>query len=355
MKLLETKAFIIIKKVSAIIILLLAIVLSLIILISVLDYYDILTEDSLFDGASFLSPSWLLPPVLLLSIVLFFLDRKKLSLITIIVYLIYFLLIGDVSFKSVFSNNKIDNSETQLSVLSLNVRYYSYGEDKIFNFIDSVDADIVLLSENTLPPDSIMIIGNIGKKYYVCSGKKYETAILSKYPVLLCREIELPTHQASLSGSNDIDSLYINPKRSFTHIRFSFKNREMDALSVRLIAGRPKSNKLKDQVEWGRYLVKKQTEEIEVFVNYLKTLEGPIVFGGDLNAPPNAKILKPLYNIADDAAYVNNFFPSPTFRTEFPVVRLDYIFTMNGFKTVEYSRLKADVSDHLPVYVMLSL
>lgn len=355
MKLLETKAFIIIKKVSAIIILLLAIVLSLIILISVLDYYDILTEDSLFDGASFLSPSWLLPPVLLLSIVLFFLDRKKLSLITIIVYLIYFLLIGDVSFKSVFSNNKIDNSETQLSVLSLNVRYYSYGEDKIFNFIDSVDADIVLLSENTLPPDSIMIIGNIGKKYYVCSGKKYETAILSKYPVLLCREIELPTHQASLSGSNDIDSLYINPKRSFTHIRFSFKNREMDALSVRLIAGRPKSNKLKDQVEWGRYLVKKQTEEIEVLVNYLNTLERPLVFGGDLNTPPNAKVMKPLYKLAEDAARVQTFIPGPTFRTEFPVTRLDYIFTMNGLKTVEYSRLKADVSDHLPVYVMLSL
>jgi len=175
----------------------------------------------------------------------------------------------------------------------------------------------------------------------VCSGKKYETAILSKYPVLFCSEIELPTHQASLSGSNDIDSLLINPKRSFVHIRINFNDREIDVISIRLIAGRPKSNNLKDQIEWGRYLIKKQTEEIKFFVNYLNTLEGPIVFGGDLTAPPNAKVMKPLYKIAEDAAQSQSLVPGPTFRTEFPVIRLDYIFTMNGFKTVNYSRLKS--------------
>lgn len=353
MKLLGTKAFIIIKKVSTILISLLAIVLSLIILISVLDYYDIWADDSLFDGASFLSPLWLLIPVIILAVLLYIMHRRLYSLSLLTIYCIYFVIAGDFSLKAFSNSTKYTGNDNLLSVLSVNVRYYSEGIDRVFDFIDSVDADIVLLSENTLPPDSIMIIGNIGKKYYVCSGKKYETAILSKYPVLLCREIELPTHQASLSGSNDIDSLYINPKRSFTHIRFSFKNREMDALSVRLIAGRPKSNKLKDQVEWGRYLIKKQTEEIEVLVNYLSTLERPLVFGGDLNAPPNAKVMKPLYKLAEDAARSQSFIPGPTFRTQFPVTRLDYIFTMNGLKTVEYSRLKADVSDHFPVYAKL--
>jgi len=326
-----------------------AILLCFIMSVSTLDYFDFWNENSIIYGTSFLSPFWLLLPVLLLSILLFFLNSKRLSLITIIVYLIYFLLLGDVSFKSVFSNNKIDNGEIQLSVLSLNVRYYSEGEDKVFNFIDSVDADIVLLSENTLTADSIISLTALEEKYFIFTGKKYETAIFSKLPVISYEEIDFPTHQASLSGSNNIETLINNPHRSFSHIKFRFNDKEVNAISVRLIAGRPKTNKLKDQVEWGKYLVKKQTEEIETLVNYLKTLEGPIVFGGDFNATPNAIIMKPLYSIADDAAYATNFIPSPTFRAEFPLVRLDYIFTMNGFKTVKYFKMNTVVSDHLPI------
>ncbi len=328
----------------------LSLILSLVMLISILDYYDIWARNSLFDGASFLSPLWLLFPIILLAVVLYLLNRKIFSLIVLIIYCVYFLIIGDASLKFLSGYNVLKSEEKKLSILSVNVRYYSYGIDQIFNFIDSVDADIVLLSENTLPSDSITIFSNIGEKYYVCSGKKYETAILSKYPILLCREIEFPTHQASLSGSNNIDSLYKNPKRSFTHIRFNFNEREIDALSVRLIAGRPKSNKIKDQIEWGKYLIEKQTEEIQMLVNYLNTLERPVVFGGDFNAPPNAKVMRPLYKIAEDAARSQTFIPGPTFRTEFPVTRLDYIFTMNGLKTVNYSRLKVNVSDHLPIY-----
>lgn len=315
-----------------------------------LDYFDFWNEGFILYGTSFLSPLWLLLPALLLSIILFFLDRKKLSLITAVVYLIYFLLIGDVSFKSILSNKIIDNGVTQFSVLSINVRYYSYGEDKIFNFINSIDADIVLLSENTMSADSIISLTDLEKKYFIFAGKKYETAIFSKFPVISFKEIDFPTQQASLSGSNDLDSMINNPNRSFFHLKFSFNGEEVNAISVRLIAGRPKTNKLKDQIEWGKYLVKKQTEEVETLVNYLKTLEGPVVFGGDLNAPPNSKVMKPLTTLAEDASLYHSFIPGPTFRTEFPVIRLDYIFTMNGLKTLDYSRLDANVSDHLPIF-----
>jgi endonuclease/exonuclease/phosphatase family metal-dependent hydrolase len=56
-----------------------------------------------------------------------------------------------------------------------------------------------------------------------------------------------------------------------------------------------------------------------------------------------------LYKIADDAAFHSHFIPAPTFRTEFPVMRLDYIFTMNGFKTFSYTKINTIVSDHFAV------
>ena len=346
----QYKTIRILQKILGVCAIILTAFLILVMLIGALDYLELWSDTSVFSGASFLSPSWLLLPALLLALILYLVQKKTLSSILVIVYTVYFLLMGDISFASLFSNEKAASNDKQLSVLTLNVRYYSYGMDNIFNFLDSLDADVVLLSENTLPADSIQLLSNLDDKYTVFTGKKYETAVLSKFPVVFAKEVEFPTYQASLSGSNEIDSLDKNPHRSFSHLRVIVEDKEIDVISVRFIAGRPKTHKLKDQLEWGRYLIEQQKKEVDFFVDYVEALDRPVIFGGDLNVPPNAKVMKPLYDIAKDVAREEKFIPSPTFRTEFPVMRLDYLFTMNGIKTLTYSKLDAVVSDHFPVY-----
>jgi endonuclease/exonuclease/phosphatase (EEP) superfamily protein YafD len=63
-------------------------------------------------------------------------------------------------------------------------------------------------------------------------------------------------------------------------------------------AGRPNSKSLNDQIAWGNYLVRKQEEEARFLISYLRKLDDPVIFGGDLNAPPNAKVMDKLYSSA---------------------------------------------------------
>jgi endonuclease/exonuclease/phosphatase (EEP) superfamily protein YafD len=320
-----------------------------IMIMSSLEHMGLIGSDSVFLGISYLPPAWLFPAVIILAALLLFLHKRKYAAVAAAAYFFYFLLWGDYSFQPLLKKEEPLRGQKLLSVLSLNVRYYSDGAEKVLHFIDSLDNDINLVSENTLDADSIKKIIGPGNKYYVVAGKKYETGILSKYPVISYSEIEFPSRQASLSGSNIIDSLKNNPRRSFSHITIKYENEIVNVISVRFIAGRPQSKKLKDQVVWGNYVAKQHLTEAAFFVDYVKKLKGPVVFGGDLNAPPNAKVMDGLYKIADDAAFHSHFIPAPTFRTEFPVMRLDYIFTMNGFKTFSYTKINTIVSDHFAV------
>ena len=47
--------------------------------------------------------------------------------------------------------------------------------------------------------------------------------------------------------------------------------------------------------------MKTHHEEGRFFLDYLSRLKGPVVFGGDLNAPPSSKLIRRLSEVAQDA------------------------------------------------------
>ena len=323
---------------------------SIIFVITTFDYINIWEVGSIFYGASYLPPIWLLFPVIITSGLFFFLKKKTRAVMLIVFYIIYFFAFGDYSFKAFSSKMPIIDNTKSITVLSINVKYYEFGFDKIMSFIDSVSADVVFLCENTLDRDTLVNSEILRGEYDVFTGKKYETAILSRYPFQFAEEIALPTHQASLSGGNIIDSLVNNPKRSFVHAKIMFDNRPVSLISIRLLAGRPMTKRLKDQIEWGKYLAEKQIEEVNFFTTYLKNIREPVIFGGDLNAPPNSRIISELNKYAKDAALEVAFYPTATFRRELPVLRLDYLYSTEGLNAVKYCKLKDKISDHYPIY-----
>jgi endonuclease/exonuclease/phosphatase (EEP) superfamily protein YafD len=73
------------------------------------------------------------------------------------------------------------------------------------------------------------------------------------------------------------------------------------------------------------------------------------VLGGDLNAPPTAGIIRQLSTVAADAYLAHHWVGLPTFPTKFPIVRLDYLFSMNGVVATEAARPELRVSDHYPI------
>ena len=326
------------------------IVAGTLVLASLLYHIDLLPESSFLYGIDFIPPLWFFPAVAIAVILAWASRRGTAALVLSVMYGILLAGFGDVAIP--FFQERADpgpRSQT-MSVAALNVRYYSYGLDKVLDEVKRTNADLMLLSENVLAEDQISHVEKVLAPSSFRMDHENGTAIVSRYPIVSYNEITLPSHEASLSGGNDIDSMDAHPHRSFSHAILNVNGTRVHAISIRFIAGRPKDHSFRENLLWGRYLLRVQKQEVEFFTEYLSRLKGPIVFGGDLNAPPRSKTMRELEKIARDAQIEHNFWGGVTFRTEFPTLRIDYLFGMNGMESTAAHRLNDEVSDHFPVY-----
>jgi endonuclease/exonuclease/phosphatase (EEP) superfamily protein YafD len=215
--------------------------------------------------------------------------------------------------------------------------------------IKSLNPDLVLLSENRLDAGGVEALQATFAPYALVSGRPDETAIASRLPVLQATEVELPSRAPHLNHPNRLEEQADRPRRSFLHARVDLDGTPLHVISIRLIAGRPASGALSDQMRWGRYLLDTRRDELRFLLDYISRLKGGVVLGGDLNAPPTAGIIRQLSTVAADAYLAHHWVGLPTFPTKFPIVRLDYLFSMNGVVATEAARPELRVSDHYPI------
>jgi endonuclease/exonuclease/phosphatase (EEP) superfamily protein YafD len=320
-------------------------------LIWILVYYDFFPADSKWLALGYLPPIWF---IIFLAIPLLFFGlarQRRLWVPVTGIYLVFLLVFGDFSFKrSGYQYDLQDGTAPTVSVIALNVRYYSYGVDRISEFIRSSGADIYLLNENVLNEEQRQIFEKAIYPLHFYLGRPEETAIVSRYPIVAVKEVELPSHQASLHDYNLIETQPLNPQRSFIHAVIAVNDRNLHAVSLRFIAGRAKDRSFREILRWGFYLLETQRTELEFFMQYLDRLEGPVIFGGDLNATPSSFVIRTLSKNATDAYLHDHIWGGFTFPTEImPIARLDYLFCRHEAFPIRSTRLPQIVSDHYPV------
>jgi endonuclease/exonuclease/phosphatase (EEP) superfamily protein YafD len=244
-----------------------------------------------------------------------------------------------------------------LSVIALNVQYYSHGLENVVRTLNELDADVYLLSENVLDAAGAERARRLFAPRDFRMGRPGETAIASRYPVLSFKEVDFPSTQPSLSGPNWLgNGAASREHRSFSHAVLDVKGTRVNVVSLRLIAGRAPESNLLAQLEWGAYLIRTQAEELATFERYVAQQQGPLIFGGDMNAPPSATIVKALREHFTDAYLAQHFFGATTFRVR-PVsyLRLDYLFSSRNVQPLSSRRVDVEVSDHYPVFAEFAL
>jgi len=318
--------------------------------LTILDHHGLFSPQSPLFGVDYISPLWI-TLLFVASSALVLIAFGKRFWIPISVGLLYFVTFGDVSLMGILARfpQQAVASERAVRVATFNVEYYADGVDNVMDAIDQLNADIMLLGEHALSLKQETEMQRRLQGRMLVAGHPNSTAILSRFPIVWWKEVELPSHEASLSGGNDPDEIVKNRHRSFVHAIVNIDSQYVHVLSVRFIAGRPKDHTLKEQMRWGRFMFSEQWNESRFFAEYLKKLEGPVIFGCDLNACASSKAVSIISRIADDAYMKNNLFGDLTFRTEFPTLRLDYLFSMNGVRSVNARRPFVSVSDHFPV------
>jgi len=317
-------------------------------LMILLDKLGVAGTGAFWYGADFIPAYWLALPAILVGLRLIALKNRRYFAGWLAIYVIFFLGFGDYSLKSVFPKTETAGG-AKLKVGALNVQYYSHGLETVIDSIKKMNADVMFLSENVLNKEQQAKIPSLLKGLYFFQGHPNSTAIISKYPLYNSREISLPSIEASLCDGNDLDTMPAGLNRSFVYSAINLNGKTVHLISVRFIAGRPKNKTVKEQLRWGKYLVETQLRESRFFTTFLKTLNGPVIFGGDLNAPPGSKTMSLINRMADDAYLSDHVLGIPTFRTSFPTLRLDYLFGMNGAKPLNSKIVDMEVSDHFPI------
>lgn len=321
------------------------------VLLSTLDHGDLLPASFILYGIDYV-PTTAIAVLIVPGVVLLVCGgRWRYGSVLMVICAIYAIGLGDISWTSLSVRNPGLHAATPtLRVLALNVQYYTHGVDSVASALQRSHADVILLSENAFddPEDERRLIALMAPMHFV-QGHPNSTAILSRYPIQTWAEVELPSFEASLSGGNTIAEVETHIRRSFVHAVLDVDGGDVNIISIRFIAGRPKDHSVEENIKWGRYLMTVQLGEEEFFENYVRALRAPVIFGGDLNAPPGSKVLRRINRFAQDAYLVDHLWGEPTFRTEAPTLRLDYIFATHGAETVHSELLSEHVSDHFPV------
>jgi endonuclease/exonuclease/phosphatase (EEP) superfamily protein YafD len=310
-------------------------------------------EGAFLDGLDYLPPWSLSLLVVPLGLACWALQQPRLALVCVTTFLVLVFVEEDHSWPG--RHLPTAPGAPVLKVAALNVQFYRAGREKVANAVKSMDADVVFLSENAVPPEEVPELEALFAPLHFYAGRSEETAIVSRHPLRDVKEVELPSFKASLRRPNRLEDLRTRGRRSFLHAQLDMQGFAIHVISIRFIAGRPPSKRPGDQLAWGRYLVKTHHEEGGFFLDYLSRLKGPVIFGGDLNAPPSARVIRRLTEVAQDAYLATHWWGRPTFDVKLAVLRLDYLFGMNGAVPIESSRLSHVVSDHYPVWARFAL
>jgi endonuclease/exonuclease/phosphatase (EEP) superfamily protein YafD len=304
-------------------------------------------------GASYLPPGWLFALVVPTVTCCLAVRSRGFALAAVLGFMLLVFPFADFRLRG--TSPGLASSAQHLTVVALNVQYYAHGLENVVSALNRLDADVSLLSENVLDPAGAAHAKELFAPRFFRMGRSGETAIVSRYPILAFHEIDLPTRQASLSGPNDLVQ-EASPKRSFTHAVVDVNGAQVNVLSVRLIAGRAPEGSLLAQIEWGLYLMRAQSAEVDAFIRYATSLKGPVIFGGDMNAPPSASAIARIEEKYGDAYLARHFLGKPTFRVRpTPYLRLDYLFSGHDVPVVASRRIDVEVSDHFPVWAEFAL
>ena len=251
--------------------------------------------------------------------------------------------------------------EPTLKIVSYNVGLFAHGNmddkrlvlaDSIAAFLRRTDADIICLQEfylpNTLNMDAWFRDRFPGYKaeYYVLTGAKGHAGnvTLSRRPVLYKGKIDFEkSTNLALHTDIQLDSTVLR----FYNCHFESYNISLSGL-VKSI-GHREENVMEDTGHKMRRSITQRPKQVEEVIKDIDACPVRSVVLGDFNDNPLSYTLHRLLRGRQDAFVQAGKGFGATFRTFWPLLRIDYILCPRDLRAVSYEVPKVKYSDHYPV------
>ena len=251
--------------------------------------------------------------------------------------------------------------EPTLKIVSYNVGLFAHGNmgdkrlvlaDSIAAYLRRTDADIICLQEfylpNTLNMDAWFRDRFPGYKaeYYVLTGEKGHAGnvTLSRRPVLYKGKIDF---EKSTNLALHTDILLDSTVLRFYNCHFESYNISLSGL-VKSIGHRDE-NVVEDTGNKMRRSITQRPKQVEEVIKDIDACPVRSVVLGDFNDNPLSYTVHRLLRGRKDAFVQAGKGFGATFRTFWPLLRIDYILCPRDLQAVSYEVPKVKYSDHYPV------
>ncbi len=233
------------------------------------------------------------------------------------------------------------SASSPFRLMTLNTRVGINGVDKIVRLVESESPDILCLQEtrgwrgnpDPLPPILRRLPGwNMARAGDVATVSRHPIEQVKSYPMLpLMDRAALQTTIRLPQGSVTIFNVHYNTN----YRRRPEPNRSgLPRLSLRALA------------RW---------EQTSVVLNAADPVAGPRIVAGDFNNPPRGLTYARLSERFTDSFRAAGWGFGYTFRSDLPLMRIDYIFTSPEIGVAGCRSLDSDASDHRAVVADLSV
>lgn len=235
--------------------------------------------------------------------------------------------------------------EPNLEVMTLNVKAGLMGAKEIGDFLGAADCDLVGMQEARVPlvaklPDPVPIIAETVQGYHLARGGiRHELVILSRFPILERKQHSLEGLSQALEARVDVNG---QPVR---------------VLNVHMMTGDPKKILGKNAGLQERLALTAQTrhQQTKALLELIEDSPDPVILLGDFNTPPNSEDYGRLAGALQDSFGAKGLGFGYTYRADWPVWRIDYIWHSQQLKTVDSKVSPVIVSDHRALISSLRL
>ena len=258
-----------------------------------------------------------------------------------------------------------------LKVLSFNVNNLAKNNlgkeevvirNSVFSYLIREQADILCLQEFSIPNKSALAEINKLKSQLNCPYhfferdipskiKKFEGQIIfSKFPIL-SRGSLLDSTGEFFSTYNDIRFNNRTIRVYNVHLESYHLTKVEDSLV--------KNKNFKQYADSTYYFLRKgylnRAFQVRNLVKKISESPYPIILAGDFNDVPTSNAYFKINRQLNDAFVSSGKGLGTTYNGKYPLLRIDYIFFSNHFKSYNFQTVAVDLSDHFPINCNLEL
>ncbi len=258
--------------------------------------------------------------------------------------------------------------ENGIKILSYNVKHFQ-GDgkvdqkdvaEKIVDFLDEQQADIICLQEVRLRKNSIFNLKNavdklenISHYQYARSSTTYGSVTMTRYPIIAMGEIRFENSR-NMSIYTDV----LIQKDTIRIFNVHLQSYHIDPNRYSVIDS-PDLTEEKDIQEVLEISMKYRTacelraEQVRQIRKYIDESPYKVMVCGDFNDTPCSFAYHKLKGKLQDAFVESGHGIGRTYIGKLPSFRIDYILHNDGFDSYNFKTIDFHMSDHLPVSCVL--